>query len=70
MTDLDFLKQIKRVLGSLTLNEQGELVEPSLMNALELLDKFKETVIKDYLKAKKIKNNEYQHDDTTAEAEV
>ncbi|MDY3317765.1 hypothetical protein PG630_10655 [Riemerella anatipestifer] len=47
MTDLDFLKQIKRVLGSLTLNEQGELVEPSLMNALELLDKFKETVIKD-----------------------
>lgn len=52
MNDLDFIKEIKKVLGSPTLNEQGELLEPSLLNALEVVNEFKKSVIKEYLNRK------------------
>lgn len=60
MNDLDFIKEIKKVLSTPTLSEQGVLLEPSLMNALELLDEFKKSVVKTYLKQKNTTKNEHR----------
>lgn len=67
MNDLDFIKEIKKVLNTPTLSEQGVLLEPSLMNALELVYRFKKSVIKEYLTNKKIAKNESRDNDTAIE---
>ena len=47
MTELQFIKAIQEALCS---NKKGD--KPSLMNALELVENFKKSVIKKYLKEK------------------
>lgn len=50
MTELQFIKAIQEALCS---NKKGD--KPSLMNALELVENFKKSVIKKYLKEKEIR---------------
>lgn len=58
MTDLEFIKAIQKVLSP---NEKGD--KPSLINALELVEQFKKSVIKEYLKTKR-KRYGNNHNDT------
>lgn len=57
MTNIQLLQEIKKALQP---NENGEM--PSIMNAMDLIEKFRESVIKEYLKDKKSKeNNKWRH---------
>lgn len=67
MTDTDFIKQIKKAFVSPNFNEQGEVLEPSIMNALELMDRFKKSVIKEYLTNKNKFKDESRDNDTAIE---
>lgn len=57
MTNIHLIQEIKKALQA---NENGEM--PSIMNAMDLIEKFRESVIKEYLKDKKSKENKkWQH---------
>lgn len=62
MTNIHLIQEIKKALQA---NENGEM--PSIMNAMDLIEKFRESVIKEYLKDKKSKENDCKCNDTTAQ---
>lgn len=62
MTNIQLIQAIKKALQP---NENGEI--PSIMNAMDLIEKFRESVIKEYLKDKKSKENDCKCNDTTAQ---
>lgn len=62
MTNIQLIQEVKKTLQP---NENGEM--PSIMNAMDLIEKFRESVIKEYLKDKKSKENDCKCNDTTAQ---
>lgn len=65
MTDLQFIELLKRAFFELFfIRKNGK--RPSAMNLLELVEIYRNQVIKDYLKTKKSKKNEYNNDEKQA----